>query len=150
MKTLLMLVTLLLATTSFAQELPTCPMDDENSETVTALVTPCIADATTASYLVLEMMLGNHKGMQKLRTLGDNGMTFDIFSEDLLQVTLLETNDGEADNSRTVIKYELFLSDCRGTDSCGDSIVWTVIETNVGDGYSSQSTYTNEFKKRDM
>lgn len=127
MKKLIVLFGMLMMQQNMAQALPVC------SEEPGEMTYPCLAPANEAGFAVADMLFDNADGFAQVKAKAKLG-----FEVDDLRVTLL------SETEKTVeIKYELLLRDCRGTDACYGSQVWTVIAKITGDGYSSSSTYTD-------
>ena len=113
----------------------TIPSCDENQ-----MVTPCILAAKDTASAIAEMLFANALGFKSVNEKAQVG-----FEVDDVRVTFMSevTNnrDGVSPRYLSQIKYELLLKDCRGTDACMGSYVWTVIEDIQGDGYTSRSSY---------
>lgn len=126
-----------IVSTTFAQEVSVCA--DE-------IALPCELTQEAAKTAFLDMMLANSKGLELLNKTGRNGLTLPFLEEGVLKVTVLSETQLDT-QFETKIKYELSLTDCRGTDSCGGSYLWTAVETILTDGYISQISYVNSIQK---
>lgn len=142
MKTLILLAALVLSQNLYAQDLPTC---DDPSETAG----PCVVAEEIVDALLVDMMLANKKGMKLIHSTGDYGLVVNGFCDGPTnQITVLKSGwVVRMEEYESIKKYEVQLIDCEGTDACGDSYVWTVIETLKSDGYTSTTTYQNTLTK---
>lgn len=107
-----------------------------------AMVTPCILAAKDAGTAMTDMLFNNAKGFAAVSTKAKIG-----FMVEELRVTLVSEKENPRGSGKpryeSEMKYELLLRDCRGTDACNGSSIWTVTEDSSGDGYGSDSTFTD-------
>jgi hypothetical protein len=139
MKALLLASCIIFSFSTFA----TAPVCDERMTVV-----PCELDKETTAMAIFEMMISNKEGVRKVQEAGEYGLMMGYNQEKPGTVTIIEfSRPWPITEIKTVSKYELELMDCRGTDACGGSYKWEIIETNIGDGYTYQTTYENKLTK---
>lgn len=113
-------------------------------------IPPCVYDQSTANILLIDMMLENKAGMMEVATTGVSGMEIGVLdNNDTVTVTFMSERIGPASiggviDYHSTTKYELKLNDCRGTDQCSGTYLWTVIAKTTGDGFMSETTFTNQ------
>lgn len=147
-KLLLAFLTLTISLTASATSTPVCDIADETGGFP---VPPCMFDEHSTNVLIIDMMLANKEGVIKVLTSGVSGLQLGSFDTDTATVTFVSETIGEPTNGGTmdyhsVVNYELKLDDCRGTDQCSGTYLWTVIAETTGDGFMSKTTFTNELK----
>ncbi|HXH31897.1 MAG TPA: hypothetical protein VNJ01_13895 [Bacteriovoracaceae bacterium] len=111
-------------------------------------VTPCLEKSYQEE--LLEMLLDNKEGVQKIHTSGEIGLMIEEHVEDPIVVTVLDFKMVEEEGNfdfRSTVKFEIKLSDCRGTDACLESYRWTVFATTIGNGYTKATAYKNYLEK---
>lgn len=87
--------------------------------------------------MVADMLFGNSKAFQKVAKMAKEG-----FVVDDTRITIMgESHSGHVFKSTE--KYELVLRDCRGTDACFGSYIWTVTADTLGDGYTYETKYSD-------
>lgn len=155
MKTLLTTVTALtffgcLAVPALAQEpgpkaYPLCNDDLTNM--------PCQGTEEDAMMLIPDMMLDNVAGYKMIKKSPGRkskmsaGFLFDHVR--LIQISESRTprTSEHMGMTRTVERYEILLNDCRGTDACLGSYLWTVDAVTDSDGYCYETKYENKLEK---
>jgi len=145
MKVSFLILFLATVTNSSAQTSPKAlPICDDH-----AIATPCIVSEIESAPLVADMLFNNAAGFNSIRDKARVG-----FQVDKIRITLTSEVDNKTDKTKpkfqTQMKYELVLRDCRGTDACLGSFIWTVYEEAQGDGYTSSSHFQDKLVKGSM
>ncbi len=115
-------------------------------------ILPCEEDSRHAESDLIQMMFANQKGFQKIANSApgkrkhytDGFMTGEYRVINLARETYPR---GSEWRQKSTARYEMFLSDCLGTDHCLGEYLWTADEVTMSDGYTYESTYTNKIEK---
>ncbi len=140
MKYAILALTLLLSQTSFAQtSTPEC--NDDLS------IVPCRVPASEVPSLMGSMLLNNVKGYLAVTQKATVGFEM----EEVVATVILDKTNQPAINGNNYImeiRYDISLNDCHGHDDCRGSYLWSVTEHSEGDGYLSQTTYTDTLSRK--
>lgn len=140
MKLLILFALLLLTVPVMAQSqsLPIC-LDDTEA--------PCLASEHDKSSLLTTMLMHNADGLKAVNARARAGFETEATLVTLVTQKFIDHPIASESKITLELRYEMLLSDCRGTDECGGEYLWTVTENVLGDGYSSMSTFTDSVKR---
>jgi hypothetical protein len=139
MKSILGLMLLVVSFSTSAVEHLGCFEENKLKECQdTEFTEACRIPDSEIAEIVATMMLENLSGVSSINSQAKIGYLVDCI--DVILVSDKKISEREYE---VVVKYDLMMSDCRDTDACAGSARWTVMQTTIGDGYTSSSKYKN-------